>query len=146
MKRFNPTDVTFPLLPRFFDDFWTRDWFAPAETENLRPTVPFVNILERKDDFIVEMAAPGFNKKDFNVELNGRLLTIWVDREENAETVEGRYERREFNYLRFRRTFTLPETIKENEINAAYKNGILRIALPKLEPAAVEPHRTIAIS
>ncbi|HRI58216.1 MAG TPA: Hsp20/alpha crystallin family protein [Saprospiraceae bacterium] len=138
-----------PSLPRLFDDFLTRDFFdwGFKNFSLTNTTVPLVNIVEDNEGFTVEMAAPGMNKKDFNIELNNEMLTISSQKEtENEINENGRYTRREFSYQSFQRTFHLPKTVvDESKIKAKYEDGILCILIPKREEAKTLPPRTIAI-
>lgn len=139
-------------LPSVFDDFFNTDWaekntrFAPR----LGVNIPAVNIKENDNAFVVEVAAPGKNKEDFNLELDHNLLTISSEVKEehhgesNGENKE-KFTRREFSYSSFKRSFTLPESIDNSKINASYKDGVLTIELPKREEAKVQPKRMIAI-
>lgn len=140
---------TVPALPRFFDDFFTRDLFdwGFKNFSLSNTTVPAVNIVEDNDGFAVEMAAPGMNKKDFTIELNDEMLTISSQREVTNELKEdARYTRREFSYQAFQRTFHLPKTVvDESKIKAKYEDGILRVLIPKREEAKALPPRTIMI-
>ena len=80
------------------------------------------------------MAAPGFEKKDFKVELNHNVLTISSDKKEEREEGDGKqYTRKEFSYLSFCRSFTIPDTINHEKIEARYENGILKVLIPKKE-------------
>jgi len=113
----------------------------PSSTKH----VPPVNILEKEDEFILEVAVPGVEKEAINIEVNDNLLTL--SREENeadkSETVK--FTRKEFSYGSFKRTFNLPESIDANLISASNKNGILTITLPKKEEAKAVK-KSIAIS
>lgn len=121
---------------------WSNRNFSSTNT-----TLPSVNIKEDADKFEVEMAAPGFDKKDFKVELNNNLLTISSDKQLSTETKEGQhYSRREFSYQSFTRSFTLPVSVDRDNIAANYENGILRIAVPKREEAKPKPNRLIDIN
>jgi len=115
--------------------------------------VPPVNILEKEDEFTLEVAIPGVAKNEINVEVNDNLLTISREKantEENdteAETAqsEPKFTRKEFSFSSFKRTFTLPDTVDANLISASNNNGILSIVLPKKEEAkAVKKSITIA--
>lgn len=133
------------LFPTFFDDFFGRDWFLGNDME--RTTMPSVNIQENEDGYQVQMAAPGMNKKDFNVELDNDTLTISYEHKESKEEKdEGRYTKREFNYQSFSRSFVLPNTIEAEKIEATYKDGILKLSIPKKEEAKKKPSRLISIS
>lgn len=144
----NPSTLM-PTFNGFFDDFFRRDladWgfqnFSPTRT-----TLPSVNIVESKDDFLVEMAAPGMSKKDFRIELDNETLTISSEKETKDEVEDNdHYSRREFSYQAFHRTFHLPQTVvDEKKIKASYENGILRVVIPKKEEAKAHPPRMIAI-
>ena len=136
-------------LPTFFDHFLENDLFdwTNRHYSNTDTTLPSVNIKESADDFEVELAAPGFTKKDFNIELNNDMLTISSEKEVKNETKDGQqFARREFSYQSFSRSFTLPNTADGEKINARYENGILRITIPKKEEAKPKPPKQIEIS
>jgi len=141
MKRSND------LFPTFFDDFLGRDWFFNNELTQ-RTTMPSVNIKEDENGYAVEMAAPGMNKKDFKVELDNDVLTISCEKEVENEAKDdnGRYTKQEFNYQSFSRSFTLPNTVEADKIEAKYADGILRLNIPKKEEAKQKPSRLISIS
>ncbi len=105
--------------------------FNQLRTVNL----PAANIVENKDSFDVSLAAPGMKKEDFNIDVEGNLLTISAEKEEKKEEKDERYSRREFNYTSFSRSFTLPEGINKDRIDASYDNGLLKLSLPKTEEA-----------
>lgn len=119
--------------------------------ENNSPTgttIPAVNIKENKDSFIVDMAAPGMNKQDFKVELNGNALTITSEKNYEEETKEEeRFTRKEFSYQSFSSVFTLPKDVADAEnIEARYENGVLRLVVPKKEEVKQKGPRVIQIS
>ena len=133
------------LLNHFFDtelNSWSRKNFAATDT-----TLPSVNIKENADNFMVEVAAPGFDKKDFNIELNNDVLTISSEKQiENEEKENEQFTKKEFSYQSFTRSFTLPELVEGDKIEASYKNGILAIVIPKKEEAKPKPVRQIKVS
>jgi len=135
--------------PSLFDRFFNNDLFdwSASNYSTTNTTLPSVNIKESSDDFEVEVAAPGFTKNDFRIELNHDLLTISSDKEIENETKEGQmFSLREFSYQSFSRSFTLPNTADSEKIGARYENGILRIVIPKKEEARPKPARQISIS
>jgi len=105
--------------------------------------VPSVNIIENEKDFVLELAAPGKTKKDFKISLENQLLTISSEAKEEKEEEKKNYTRREFVFSSFSRSFTLPKNILHDQVAADYKDGILRITLPKKEEAKLS--REIAI-
>ena len=115
------------LLDRFFDGEmfdWTNRNFSNTNT-----TLPSVNIKENADAFTVEVAAPGFDKGDFKLELNHNTLTISSDKKVENETKEGEFfTKREYSYQSFTRSFTLPQIADGERIGASYENGILSVS------------------
>ena len=132
------------LLERFFNndlESWTRNNFSNTNT-----TLPSVNIKETDEAFEVEVAAPGFEKSDFNIELNNDILTISSEKELSNEEKEGeRITKQEFSYQSFTRSFTLPEMVEDEKITASYENGILAINIPKKEEAKPKPVKQIKV-
>jgi len=135
-------------LPSMFDRFFEGDLFdwSNRNFSLTNTTLPSVNIKENTDAFSVEVAAPGFDKADFNLELNHDLLTISSEKKVENETKEGeQFTKREFSYQSFSRSFTLPHTADGDKIEASYENGILKVQIPKKEEAKPKPSRTIEI-
>lgn len=128
------------------DDILQND---PLEVWNpQRPNSPAANIKETEDNFTLEMAAPGRAKEDFNIAIEDNVLTISSERKHAKETKDEKeqYTRREFRFTSFSRSFTLPEEVKQEEITAAYTDGVLTISVPKDTEAKLAQKRTIAIS
>ena len=141
-------DDLFPNLPNFFNDFFNRDWmdWSNQNFSLTNTTLPSVNIRESDKAFDVELAAPGMAKEDFKIELNNNTLSISSEKKEEKETKEGkRFTRKEFSYQSFSRSFTLPNVVDSENIEAKYENGILEIHIPKREEAKVKPTRVIKI-
>lgn len=134
-------------LHAMFDDFVTRDLFRPS-FNSTGVSTPAVNVVETNDDFRLEMVAPGMKKDNFNLELQEHVLTISYDHEDNREGVrrDWKYITREYNYHSFSRSFSLPETIESEKIQAKYEDGILNVIIPKKEDAKGKPTRQIDIS
>jgi HSP20 family protein len=135
--------------PSLFDRFFENDLFdwSNRNFSATNTTLPSVNIKESTDDFEVDIAAPGFTKNDFKIELNHDQLTISSEKEVKNETKENQqFTRREFSYQSFSRSFTLPNTADGEKIAAKYENGILRVSIPKKEEAKPKPARTIEIN
>jgi HSP20 family protein len=127
-----------PKLPMFFDDFFKpwNEWFDNGnEMLNRMLTVPAVNVSETKDKFMVTLAVPGMKKEDFNIRMEGNMLIISCEKEETKEEKEKTFNRKEYNYSSFSRSFTLPEEILKDKIDALYENGELKLMLPKSEKA-----------
>jgi len=108
--------------------------------------IPAMNVKETDDHFEIEMAAPGFNKKDFEISIENGLLKISAENSEEIKEEEGDYTRKEFNYNSFLRSFTLPENVNEEEmIDATYKRGILKLVLNKVHIDEITPKRVIEV-
>jgi HSP20 family protein len=142
--------VKFPTrYPSLFDRFFDNDLFdwSSRNFSNTNTTLPSVNIKESRENFEVEMAAPGLSKNDFKIELNHDLLTITSEKELEKETKDDQqFTQREFSYQSFSRSFSLPNSADGEKIEARYDNGILRIIIPKKEEAKPKPARQIRIS
>ena len=106
---------------------------------------PQVNILETADDFRLELAAPGWRKKDFDVQLENDQLIISAERTE--DTTEGTtYLRREFRPQTFTRRFTLSDAVDTTNVKATFKNGLLVLTLAKKEEAKEQPPRKVTVA
>ena len=132
----NPNKVFKPAYNDVFESFFNADPFLSKSTLNRNPAV---NIAESENEFHIELAAPGLKKEDFKINLEQNLLTVSAERkEEKSESDEARkYNRIEYNYSSFMRTFTLPETADHTKISAEYKDGILFISVTKKEEAKI---------
>ena len=136
-------------VPNLFDDFFNRDIFnwCLSNYSDTNTTIPAVNIKETTDNYEVEVAAPGMTKNDFNVQLEGNILTISSEKQSSKEHNEDvRYTTREFSYQSFSRTFTLQKDVVDTErIRAVYENGVLQLTIPKKEEARHKGARRIEI-
>lgn len=133
------------IFPSFVDEFFGKDLPVFMNLEN-GTTSPSVNIIESKEDFKIDLAAPGLEKDDFRINLHNNVLTISCEKENKVEENKEKYMRREFSYTQFNRAFSLPQTANSESINATYKNGVLSIVIPKKEEAKEKPSREIAIA
>jgi HSP20 family protein len=120
----------------FKDDFWTR------ATSNQ----PALNIKETDEAFEIELAAPGLEKKDFQVSIDDGYLNVSAEKTVTDEEKDENYARKEFSYNSFKRSLLLPDTIKQEDIKATYKDGILRLALAKKPEAKIHTSKTIEIT
>lgn len=127
-----------PLFPRLFGDFFDKefsDW-SNSNYSLTNTTLPATNIQEKSDEYIVTMAVPGMNKKDFKLDLTDNILTISSEKQEEKEEKDSNYTRKEYSYLSFARSFTIPQNVVDsNKISASYENGELQITIPKKEEA-----------
>jgi HSP20 family protein len=124
-------------VPTIYDDFfkpWSQ-WFDDGGLINRAANIPAVNIKENGNHYTVSLAAPGMKKDDFKIEMDGNMLTISSEKEESTEDKGDRYTRKEYSYSSFSRSFTLPEDVKPEAIDARYENGELKITLPRKDEA-----------
>lgn len=138
-----------PTFPMLFDDLFSRELFNWGNNNfsSTSTTVPSVNIKETSDNYEVEVAAPGMDKQDFSIRLDGNLLTISSVKTQQHEKDEENYTRKEFSYQSFQRTFELPKNVvDEDKINARYENGLLYLTIPKREEAKQKAPRMIEIA
>ena len=111
---------------------------------NNNHSVPSVNSIENDNSFEIDLAVPGMKKDDFTIQLNDKVLVI---SSENTNSVENNsMSLNEFNYSSFQRSFIVPETVELDKIKANYKNGILKVKLPKKKDSISKPNRVIDIS
>lgn len=107
---------------------------------------PPANVTESNDAFLLDLAAPGLSKEDFELKLDRRLLTIRSGYESKECKDDAAMIRKEFCYNGFERSFGLPDSADTEHISASYESGILKVTVPKLEEAKEKPARQISIS
>jgi len=104
-------------------------------SDRLTTKVPAVNIAESENDFHIELAVPGLKKEDFKINLDNYVLSISAEKKTEDSQENKRYNKREYSYSSFVRSFTLPETANQESIDAEYEDGILKITVAKKEEA-----------
>lgn len=106
-----------------------------------------MNVKEHKDDFEIEFAAPGFEKKDFEISMKDDVLEVTAHKSKEETEEEENFTRREFNYNAFTRNLQLPPTAdKSKEIKAVYENGILKLKVHKMEEAKKNHKKVIEVA
>lgn len=140
-------------LPTLMDNFFTRPFFGPSLfdfndflTGHDLALFPDANIIENGKDYEIELAVPGLERKDIKVEVENDTLIVSAEKEDEKKTEEKNYRSREFSYNSFYRSFSLPENLKVDNINAEYHNGVLKITLPKKEVTVSKPLKQIKVS
>jgi HSP20 family protein len=126
------------LYPSVFDDDFFRPWnqlFGSSLLNRRQMSMPAVNIDENKDSYILSIAAPGLKKSDFDIDIEGNTISIGCEKEETTEDKDSRHVSKEYNYSSFCRSFTLPENVSRDKIDARYEDGVLKLTLPKKEEA-----------
>ena len=131
-------------IPAVFNNF-----FEAGVMPRANSTVPAKNVKETDTAYIVELAAPGMQKEDFNVHLNadGNLVVKMERKEERKEEDKNaRYLRHEFSYSKFEQTLLLPDDVKKEDITAKVEHGVLTVELPKAIEEKVKVSRQIEIA
>ncbi len=139
-----PTIARRNFRPFYMGSIFDDDFF-PVMSKSTN-SLPAVNIWEDDKRFVLDLAVPGIDRKDLKIDINEDLLTI--SSETKNESVENRdgYKRKEFSYSSFSRSFQIPENVNRDKIEASYKDGILSVALPKLEEEKSRISRQVKIS
>lgn len=131
------------MLASDFIDFESE---APFSALRLGVNVPSANVTETPKEYLVELAVPGLERKDFKVEIDNHILMASSEKKEEKKVEKEGYTKREFSYNSFSRSFALPDNVKEGNIDAKYLDGILRISIPKKEVTVTKPTREISVS
>lgn len=135
------------LFPALWSDFFGNEPFlAPRWPGSItNGLLPAANVRETKKAFIVELAMPGFDKEDFTIDADENTLSIRAEKEEETAGDDERVTRREFSYKSFARSFTLPENVNCDAIEATYSKGILKVGIPKKEETKAQPKKEIKV-
>ncbi len=124
-------------IPDIFNDFFDNTWM-----ERPKATAPAINVLDTENAYLLEVAAPGMTKEDFNVHLDeDGDLVITMDHKESQKKEQNHYLRREFSYSKFQQTMLLPDDAKREDISAKVENGVLTVNIPKLRKVEIEKTR-----
>jgi HSP20 family protein len=143
LVKFNDRRDSGVLAPVFNDIF--ENFFNDAfMSDRIISRVPAVNISETDDHYHIELAAPGLKKDDFKINLERNVLTISAKKQTEQTENDKKYNKREYSYTSFVRSFTLPESADDANIDAAYTDGVLTISVAKKEEAKIAS-RQIAI-
>jgi HSP20 family protein len=135
------------ILPSLFGDLF-KPWNELFDGDQQWPGTfrsPAVNISQQEKQFELTLAAPGLKKEDFKINVEGDILTISSEKENTVEEQQKKFTRKEYSYSSFSRSFTLPEEIDVEKIEASYEDGVLKISLPRKEDAKKLSAKSIAI-
>lgn len=139
-------------LPALLSDWFNTEFFGPDLTDvnlfdgkRIGVTVPSANVTETDSSFLVELAAPGLKRDDFKVEMDDHTLTISAEKEDEVNEENEGYSRKEYAYNSFCRSFTLPENVKEDKVDAKYEDGVLKLVIPKKEVAPKKERKKITV-
>jgi HSP20 family protein len=129
----------------WLSDFFDNDRFFDSDLMR-KQTVPAVNVKETDQGFEIELAAPGLTKDDFKISVENRVLSISTEkRDEHEEKRQNGYTRREFSYTSFNRSFALPDNVNEEEVDANYKDGVLKLSLKKVQEKQNKRRKAIEV-
>jgi HSP20 family protein len=121
-------------LPSVFDAFFND---ANNSENSAVFTRPDFNVYETDIEFVVEAAVPGLNKNDFNLEVKDNILEISGEKGVKEEKKDHKYYYKGFCYGSFKKSYTLPDSVDKDKIDASYENGILKVVIPKDKEAKV---------
>lgn len=119
-----------PSLKSMMEDFWNVDGFF-NKIANTNELLPAVNIKNKKNEYQIEVAVPGFKKEDFEVTVENGILNISATTSADTEELAEEYTRREFTMSSFSRSFGLPDDISDDALKANYKDGLLKLSIKK---------------
>lgn len=144
LVRFNENKKRDLLNPGFSDVFesFFNDSFV---SDRMTSRIPAVNICETNGHYHIELGAPGLKKEDFKIDLDRNVLTISVEKKSEQTEEHKKYNRREYSYSSFVRSFALPDSADNENIEAEYVDGVLKINVAKKEEAKMAS-RQISIS
>lgn len=133
-------------VERLFEGFFPRSWLRPQREEwplmSMEMRVPRVDVVDRDDDILVRAEIPGVEKKDLEISLTEDLLTIKGGIRQESKEEKGDYYRSEISSGMFARTITLPSSVNADKAKSEFKDGVLKLTLPKVENAK---RRTIKV-
>tara|TARA_B100000575_G_scaffold6778_1_gene5031 strand:- start:466 stop:894 length:429 start_codon:yes stop_codon:yes gene_type:complete len=129
--------------PTLFDELFDHRWF---NFDTFNYNFPAVNTIEKENQYLLEIAVPGMDKKDFEIEIENDLMSVSSISKKENEVKDGlNYNRQEFSYNSFHRTFSLPKEVDKSKIMAIYTNGILTITIPKLKEEISKSKKLIEV-
>ncbi|TYC10550.1 Hsp20/alpha crystallin family protein [Bizionia gelidisalsuginis] len=134
-----------PLRNLITSDFFNNDDFFDTRLWNKKLDEPALNVKETNDAFEVELAAPGFAKKDFEVTIDNGCLHIAAESSKSKEEKEDNYTRQEFSYNSFEKRLQLPDSVKEEDVKATYNDGVLSFNLAKKADAKKHTPKKVEI-
>jgi len=132
-QRFLPVVPEIDIFDRFFNSFELPTLFKGEEM-----VVPHFDISETEKEYVISGEIPGIDVKDLNVTLTDGIITIKGEKKKETEEKDKNYQRIERHYGSFERSFRVPDTVKTDELDANYKDGVLKLTLPKAEVSEVK--------
>ncbi|GAB4139737.1 MAG: Hsp20/alpha crystallin family protein [Bacteroidia bacterium] len=135
------------FFPTNWEDFFdtTRFFSTPWIREFREITMPAVNIREDEKSFLIDFAAPGFDKEDFKIKVENDQMTVSAEKKKSEDEKKENYTRKEFSYKSFSRVFQLPGHVEKDGIVAKYEKGILNLTVPKVQEKPKSPQKEISV-
>ena len=130
------------ITPSFFDQLIYNELGRQKDSMEKQPAT---NISESETQFLLEIAVPGKSKSDFKIEINKEILTIGLESENEIAENDPLYYKKEFDYSSFQRSFTLPDSVAVDQIDARYTDGVLKLVLPKKKESLPQPKKWIKV-
>lgn len=132
----------YQITPSFFDQLIYNELERQKDSMEKQPAT---NISESDTQFLLEIAVPGKSKSDFKIEINKEILTIGLETENEISENDPQYYKKEFDYSSFQRSFTLPDSVAVDQIDACYTDGVLKLVLPKKKESLPQPKKWIKV-
>lgn len=120
-----------PVLRSLLDDAWGLGMYDNT-LYNDKKWAPSVNVIEADENFVLEFMVPGFEKEDFKIHAENGVLTVEAEVKKEDTSENAKYTRREFTFNSFSRSFTLPDNVEPEKIEAKYEKGMLKLILAKV--------------
>jgi HSP20 family protein len=136
------TKWRFPAISEFLE---STDLMTPFFSNEMKFNMPAANVMEKDNEFQISLAVPGMSKDDFKIMVENHNLVVSVEKESENKEEKKDYTRMEYDYTSFNRSFWLPEIVKEEDIKADYKDGVLKIRVPKKEIAVKKAVKSIKV-
>jgi HSP20 family protein len=131
-------------LNRAFENVWNDDFLKmPAWAEASGMVAPKLDISETDKELHVSVELPGMSEKDLDVELTADRLKIRGEKKDERETKEHNFHRTERSFGSFERVIALPTKVDREHVQATFKNGVLNVTLPKMEPVVMHQKITV---
>lgn len=121
---------------RLFDDMFPE--IREGADTGLMEWRPMVDTYEKDEAIIVNAELPGVKKDDISIDVKNNILTISGERKDEEDVNEDNFFRKERFYGKFQRSFTLPENVDPDQVDAAYKDGVLEVKIPKTEKSSTK--------
>lgn len=128
----------YQITPSFFDQLIYNELGRQKDSMEKQLAT---NISESDTQFLLEIAVPGKSKSDFKIEINKEILTIGLETKNEISENDPQYYKKEFDYSSFQRSFTLPDSVAADQIDARYTNGVLKLVLPKKKESLPQPKK-----